>query len=143
MTATVSYSPSRHAISGRSHPRTGAIACPAAARGTSAETRPAEGCGPGRKDPAPSRHPEVFATLTRCQRESRPGLRTSGKAGKRRESRRFGLLPGAAVSTIVVSGGGQVSEPQFQIENIDSEPCTETNLWKPACDASGSRQASP
>lgn len=35
------------------------------------------------------------------------------------------------------------SEPHFQMENIDSEPCTETKLRKPESAASSSMQARP
>ncbi len=35
------------------------------------------------------------------------------------------------------------SEPKFQIENIDSDPCTDTKLRNPLSPASSSRHANP
>ena len=91
--------------------------------------------------------PFVIHILAPLRIQSEPSRRAVVLIEPGSEPASGSVRPKQPIASPVCIGGSQrcfcSSEPHFQIENIASEPCTETALRTPESPASSSRQVSP
>ncbi len=91
--------------------------------------------------------PFVIHILAPFRIQSSPSRRACVRIAPGSEPASGSVRPKHPSSSPVAMRGSQrcfcSSEPQLQIANIDSEPCTDTRLRMPESPASSSMQASP
>ena len=91
--------------------------------------------------------PFVIHILAPFRIQSEPSRRACVRIEPGSEPASGSVRPKQPIASPACIGGSQrcfcSSEPHFQIENIASEPCTETALRTPESPASSSRQVSP
>ncbi len=91
--------------------------------------------------------PLVIHILVPLRTQSSPSRTARVRMPAGLEPKSGSVRPKQPIAVPAASSGSHccfcASDPYFQIENIDSEPWTETKLRRPLSPASSSRQASP